>query len=115
MKKKDNPSVDSGKPTIIVPRKQKSTSAPEIADDADMKSFRRKWAIINMVIDSEEGYTIEELAAHFGVSARTIRRDLGIFDVVFGGFDAQIEKWGKRRFTMEGIPLGGGMTPSPGV
>lgn len=113
MKKKDNPSVDSGKPTIIVPRKQKSTSAPEIADDADMKSFRRKWAIINMVIDSEEGYTIEELAAHFGVSARTIRRDLGIFDVVFGGFDAQIEKWGKRRFTMEGIPLGGGYDAEP--
>ena len=106
MKKKENHPGDAGKPTIIVPRKPKKGVGPEIADDADMKSFRRKWAIINMVIDSEEGYTIEELAAHFGVSARTIRRDLGIFNVVFNGFDEELEKWGKRRFTMEGIPIG---------
>ncbi len=106
MKTQENSAVDSGKPTIIVPKEPKNTIAPEIADDADMKSFRRKWAIINMVIDSEDGYTIEELAAHFGVSPRTIRRDLGIFDVVFNGFDSTLEKWGKRRFTMEGIPIG---------
>ena len=103
---KENLSPDAGKPTIIVPKKPKNNSAPEIADDADMKSFRRKWAIINMLIDSEDGYTIDELAAHFGVSARTIRRDLGIFKVVFNGFDEELEKWGKRRFSMEKIPIG---------
>ncbi len=106
MKMKENLSPDAGKPTIIVPKKPKNNSAPEIADDADMKSFRRKWAIINMLIDSEDGYTIDELAAHFGVSARTIRRDLGIFKVVFNGFDEELEKWGKRRFSMEKIPIG---------
>lgn len=103
---KENLSPEAGKPTIIVPKKPKNNSAPEIADDADMKSFRRKWAIINMLIDSEDGYTIDELAAHFGVSARTIRRDLGIFKVVFNGFDEELEKWGKRRFSMEKIPIG---------
>ena len=106
MKMKENLSPEAGKPTIIVPKKPKNNSAPEIADDADMKSFRRKWAIINMLIDSEDGYTIDELAAHFGVSARTIRRDLGIFKVVFNGFDEELEKWGKRRFSMEKIPIG---------
>ena len=103
---KEKLSPEAGKPTIIVPKKPKNNSAPEIADDADMKSFRRKWAIINMLIDSEDGYTIDELAAHFGVSARTIRRDLGIFKVVFNGFDEELEKWGKRRFSMEKIPIG---------
>lgn len=94
------------KPRIIPVKKTKRGTAPEIADDADMKSFRRKWAIINMILDSNKGYTLEELAEHFNVSARTIRRDIGIFDVVFGGFDTEFEKWGKRRFTLERIPIG---------
>lgn len=106
MMNKSNRVSGRDKPTIIVPERQKRGPAPEIADDADMKSFRRKWAILNMILDTEDGYTIDELAEHFDVSPRTIRRDIGIFDMVFGGFDAQVEKWGRKRFTMERIPLG---------
>ena len=98
--------TEDEKPRIISVKKKKRGTAPEISEDADMKSFRRKWAIINMILDSNKGYTLEELAEHFNVSPRTIRRDIGIFDVVFGGFDAEFEKWGKRRFTLERVPIG---------
>lgn len=95
------------RPTIISTKKSRHRAMPSIDEDAEMKSFRRKWAIINMIRDAKNGYTIEELAEHFKVSPRTIRRDIGIFDEIFGGFDAENEKWGKKRFSLERIPFDG--------
>lgn len=77
---------------------------------ADMKSFRRKWAMIDMMVHRDEkhpnGYSVEDMAQHFKVTTRTIRRDLKILDDIFGGLDVTQVRWGLKCYYLERIPFG---------
>lgn len=77
---------------------------------ADMKSFRRKWSMIDMMVhrdkDHPHGYSVEDMAKHFGVTTRTIRRDLKILDDIFGGLDVTQVRWGLKCYYLERIPFG---------
>ena len=77
---------------------------------ADMKSFRRKWAMIDMMVhrddDHPNGYSVEDMAKHFNVTTRTIRRDLKILDEIFGGLDVTQVRWGLKCYYLERIPFG---------
>ena len=77
---------------------------------ADMKSFKRKWSMIEMMIhrdkDHQDGWTVEEFSQHFNVTARTIRRDLKILDDIFNGLDIKRVRWGLKRYYLERIPFG---------
>ena len=77
---------------------------------ADMKSFRRKWTMIDMMVhrdnDHPNGYSVEDMAKHFHVTTRTIRRDLKILDDIFGGLDVTQVRWGLKCYYLERIPFG---------
>lgn len=103
----------------VPPRVPKRRGRPRKPDAkyptvADMKSFRRKWSMIDMLVhpdqDHPDGYTVDEMAELFDVTSRTIRRDLKILDDIFGGLDVKRVRWGLKRYYLERIPFGEGGT-----
>ena len=106
------PEGDSSEPPVTVRRRR---GRPPKADAkyptvADMKSFKRKWSMIEMMIhrdkEHQDGWTVEEMADHFKVTSRTIRRDLKILDDIFKGLDIKRVRWGLKRYYLERIPFG---------
>ena len=102
------------KPSSL-PQERKKRGRPRKPDAkyptvADMKSFRRKWAMIDMMVhrddDHPNGYSVEDMAKHFNVTTRTIRRDLKILDDIFGGLDVTQVRWGLKCYYLERIPFG---------
>ena len=88
------PSCDLSLPGIAVVTQESGT-------------LSRQLRLMRILASRRLGVTVEELASEFGVSSKTIRRDLNRFREVGFPLDEAIEEHGRRRWSMSGESITG--------
>ncbi|MGI6402554.1 MAG: helix-turn-helix transcriptional regulator [Thermoguttaceae bacterium] len=67
--------------------------------------LKRQWDILQALTTSPKGLTLEEMAALFDVSCKTIKRDLKTLEYAFGEFRTKNEAHGRKRYFYDGNPF----------
>ena len=73
----------------------------------DIGTIDRQLRMLRQLSARRLGVTVEELASEFGVSLKTIRRDLNRMREVGFPLDEKTEQHGRRRWTMAGDSVTG--------
>ena len=60
--------------------------------------LERQWKLLSVLTTSQEGMTLQELSRLFGVSEKTIKRDLMTLKKVFGPWKSRNEAHGRKRY-----------------
>ena len=91
--------------------KKKTKKAESARDDDAKSSIIRQWKILQTLTAEPEGATLLELAERFGVSDKTIRRDLATLGEFFNGLTSVEGDCGRKRhcFRGSGISFGLGL------
>ena len=63
--------------------------------------LERQWKLLSVLTTSQEGMTLQELSRLFGVSEKTIKRDLITLKKVFGPWKSKNEAHGRKRYRYE--------------
>ena len=72
--------------------------------------LKRQWDILHLLAMTRPGLTLEELAAKFEVSEKTIKRDLKTLEYVFGALKSRNEAHGRKRYCFDKSPFTFGLS-----
>ena len=72
--------------------------------------LKRQWDILHLLAMTRPGLTLEELAAKFEVSEKTIKRDLKTLEYVFGALRTKNEAHGRKRYCFDKSPFTFGLS-----
>lgn len=67
--------------------------------------LRRQWDMMRQLTSSQKGLTLVDLAERFGVSEKTIKRDLMTLHKVFGPWNYKNEAHGRKRYSYDSQTL----------
>ncbi len=71
---------------------------------SDSLQLLRQWKLLQRLSDEQDGVLLTQLSSELGVSARTVRRDLGVLQAAGFPLDEQLGERGVKRWRMQ--PLG---------
>ena len=106
--------VGSTKKLKKIAKKREQTKSNEVDDSDPDRNWKivlkRQWDIMHLLAMTRPGFTLEELATKFGVSEKTIKRDLKTLEYVFGTLKSRNEAHGRKRYCFDKTPFTFGLT-----
>lgn len=102
-------------PKVLSPEPQPAPIVVSADDDVDEDRneferhwkivLKRQWDMLQTLTTSPAGMTLEELAAKFDVSEKTIKRDLKSLEYAFGQMKSKNEAHGRKRYYYDSNPF----------
>lgn len=74
---------------------------------SDDQPMERQWRMLRMLSAESHGWTTADFASEFGVSQKTVRRDLKLLRTVGFAVEEQIERHGLKRWVLRGAQAPG--------
>ena len=71
--------------------------------------LQRQWDLLEELTQTKDGLTLNELADRFGVSEKTIKRDVRSLERVFGKLKTNNEAHGRKRYLYDRSPFSSGL------
>ena len=115
---KTSVSAESTEESKNIIKAESLSSSPKKNEDDDGSDpdrhwkivLKRQWDLLHLLAMTRPGLTLEELAAKFEVSEKTIKRDLKTLEYVFGRLRTKNEAHGRKRYCFDKSPFTFGLS-----